>query len=324
MTDILRFGIVGAGDAGRRHGRALTGADFARVAFVADVDESRARALAAELGPGVQPVEVGQADWTAVDAVCVCTPPSSHTEWATRAVAAGCHVLIEKPLTCDLEQLAALEAIAEGSSRLVGAVCQHRFSAAAAAVSTRLAANNGDRGFVLGAALRVRRRRVPSYYLDSWKGDPAVAGGGAVLSLGFHALDLACWWMGRPVEACALSRTVPGARVEAALCGCVRFDSGALLSVDIIADEGPTSPDEINIFTREGELAWQGDRARLDGAWLTNGPENLHAQQLAQFGAAIRGHDAMVPSVRDVKPALALVAALYESAASGNAARVQC
>lgn len=318
----VTFGVVGAGDAGWRHARALVASDTP-IGFIADADLEQATRLSERLGRGIQCVRPDEIDWPTVEAVCVCTPPDSHAHLAGAAVKAGRHVMIEKPLTARYDQLDDLRGLVAAGGPKVGAICQHRFSDAADAVAKRVADRRRAGSRVLSASARIRRRRDGGHYAGSWKGDPAVAGGGAVLSLGFHALDLACWWLGRPMEVVALQRAAGGASVEAAMVAGVRFEDGVLLALEVAADAGPTQPDEICLLLQDDVITWRGDAAQIDGAWVAAGAEDLHQRQLAAFCAAIRGEPGYAPSVEDVAPTLALVSALYESARLGRSVPVR-
>jgi predicted dehydrogenase len=112
----LRAAVLGAGHMGRYHAAKLAGcADVALVA-VADTDEAKARALAAQLGCAAR------TDWRAalegVDAAVIATPTAQHFEMARECLARGVHVLVEKPIARTLEQADALVAAAR-AGRLV-------------------------------------------------------------------------------------------------------------------------------------------------------------------------------------------------------------
>jgi predicted dehydrogenase len=101
---MLRFGIIGGGVIGAHHARAVAGlGDAAHLVAVADPVVERARALAEEHGCDWQ---VSAEDLLArvdVDAVCICTPSGMHADQAEKALQAGKHVIIEKPIDVSLE-----------------------------------------------------------------------------------------------------------------------------------------------------------------------------------------------------------------------------
>jgi predicted dehydrogenase len=120
----LRVAIVGAGLMGRMHARAVAGAGGVVVA-VADVDLDRARAIDGSVAAFAS---IGQLlDSTSPDVVHVCTPVGSHAETAGAALAAGAHVVIEKPVAQDAETTRRLIDRATEAGRLLVPVHQFLF-----------------------------------------------------------------------------------------------------------------------------------------------------------------------------------------------------
>lgn len=101
----------------------------ARVAAVVDVDRTRAAALAGRHGGCASFTRLEEALVATPDATCVhvCTPPASHEPLAAAALAAGRHVLVEKPLAPDLAAARRLMAAAEAAGRLLCPVHQFLF-----------------------------------------------------------------------------------------------------------------------------------------------------------------------------------------------------
>ncbi len=128
-----------------------------------------------------------------VDAVSIATPNRSHVELAAAAVESGHHVLLEKPMAFTLEDADRLRAAAESSDRVVMIGQSHRYRDDVTAL--KRFADAGALGHVYHAEARlVRRRGTPT----GWFTDQAWAGGGPLMDIGVHALDLAWWLMGKP------------------------------------------------------------------------------------------------------------------------------
>ncbi|HKK07609.1 MAG TPA: Gfo/Idh/MocA family oxidoreductase, partial [Gemmatimonadota bacterium] len=127
MRDVA-VGVAGVGRLGREHARILADVEGARLVGVHDVDEERGRSVAAAAGVAFA------ADLDALlsgcEALVVAVPTAAHHELGRRALAAGLHVLVEKPLAATLEQADELVALAEerGTTLAVGHV--ERFNAA--------------------------------------------------------------------------------------------------------------------------------------------------------------------------------------------------
>lgn len=126
-----------------------------------------------------------------IDAVHVCTPNASHAQITIEALDAGKHVMCEKPMASSLKEAGAMVAAARRSGRKLTICSNNRFTPAMWYLKRQCAA--GVLGEIYFAKAHcVRRRGVPVWgdFLDADK-----QGGGPVLDLGTHALDLALWMM---------------------------------------------------------------------------------------------------------------------------------
>jgi predicted dehydrogenase len=200
MTPPLRVGILGAGAAAKEiHAPGYADCPGAVLAGIASRSPARARSLAAEFS--IERVHDSPAELLEagdVEAVSLCTPPSTHRELAERAVAAGKHVLIEKPVAHTLADVAALRRLAAGAPVVVEVVRNERFMDLHRAA--RDAVSSGAIGDVT-AALLFSSTTGPDDWTGgaAWSKDVAQAGGGALLDLGVHKLDLVGWLVGREI-----------------------------------------------------------------------------------------------------------------------------
>lgn len=230
MPDALGFAVVGCGVIGPQHGRAITGSG-GRARLVAAVDPvfDRAAALTAEFGgdPLTSFDEVlARGD---VDAVSICTPSGYHVDLALAALAAGKHVVVEKPIDVSTAAADRLVAAAAESDRTVTVIAQHRFDDASRVVHEAVAA--GSFGRVTSGVASLSWWRAQSYY-DSgeWRGTWALDGGGALMNQGVHTLDLLLWLLGEPVSVTARAALLAhdGIEVEDTVVATLTFASGAL------------------------------------------------------------------------------------------------
>jgi predicted dehydrogenase len=191
----MNVAIVGCGLIGRKRAKAL---GQARLVACADPNLARAADLAST-APGC----VATADWRAavlrpdVSLVIVATPHQSLAEITGAAVAAGKHVLAEKPAARHVSELRALIPLAQRNNVLVHVGFNHRYHRA-----FRQARQIVDAG-VLGPLMFLRARyghggRVG--YDKEWRADPAVSGGGELIDQGVHLIDLARWFLGDIAE----------------------------------------------------------------------------------------------------------------------------
>jgi predicted dehydrogenase len=275
MTGPIGVAIVGAGIVGRNHAAAIARHPRLRLVAVVDPDESARASLATRLDDeAAQYNTLTDALGTAgngIDLVAICTPSGLHAEAAELALAAGRHVLIEKPLDVSLpraRRLARLAAHAEQRGLIVTVVSQHRFDPASVAVANALAA--GRLGRVTSAVASVAWWRGQDYYNSArWRGTWELDGGGALMNQGVHTVDLLAWLLGRPAEVFAYTGRLAhdNIEVEDIAVATIRFASGVLgvLHATTAAYPGTAV-----------RLALHGDR----------GTAVLHDDQLEYFHAA--------------------------------------
>lgn len=127
-----------------------------------------------------------------IDVVHICTPNATHCEIACAAFEAGKHVLCEKPMAITGEEARKMVAAAKKSGKKFTVGYQNRFRDDS--LYLRKMVDNGRLGDIYyGQAFALRRRCVPTWgvFMDKEK-----QGGGPLIDLGTHALDLTLWYMG--------------------------------------------------------------------------------------------------------------------------------
>ncbi|MEF3304667.1 Gfo/Idh/MocA family protein [Paenibacillus sp. GYB003] len=161
---------------------------------VADTDLARARRVAEEAG-GIRAYGSAEDMFASetLDAVSICTFNESHVPLALLALEHGLDVLVEKPMAMTVEQSAMLKERAARGGNIVMVGMSHRFRPDAQALQGIV--SSGQLGGVYFAKTRILRRRgVP----EGWFTSKRYSGGGPMMDIGVHALDLAWWMMGRP------------------------------------------------------------------------------------------------------------------------------
>ena len=153
MTRARVVALVGAGYWGERLARNITGSDDAELRSVSDVQPGRARAIAAAFDSAVASFEEALADAT-VEAVVIATPASTHAALVGRALAAGRHVLVAKPLATSLPDAFRLAQSVNTRDRVVMCDQTYRY----APVVDQLRNLVGDPGF--GPLRTIESRRT--------------------------------------------------------------------------------------------------------------------------------------------------------------------
>jgi len=193
----IRLGIIGAGAIGEVHAKAATGAGQT-VARIADLDLSKAQRLAAnyEACQATDQVEELLGD-SSISAVVVGVPNHCHKELAIAAMRAGKDVLLEKPMGLNAAECAEINAAATETGRILQVGMVYRYSAVGQAA--KAVVDSGDLGTLYHAKAHLfRRRGVPG--LGGWFTTKEMSGGGPLIDIGVHIIDLACWLIGFPAS----------------------------------------------------------------------------------------------------------------------------
>ncbi len=190
----LGIGVVGVGSIADMHLGAYSANSDVDLVGVFDLNAERAKEKSERFGAAraFASLEEMLAD-DRIDAISVCTWNDSHAAIAIAALNAGKHVLVEKPLSREHSETAAIVAAAERSGKLVQVGFVRRFGGNAKTLKAFIDA--GRLGNIYHArAVNIRRLGNPG----GWFADRARSGGGPLIDIGIHVLDL-CWYlMGSP------------------------------------------------------------------------------------------------------------------------------
>jgi 2-alkyl-3-oxoalkanoate reductase len=202
----VRVGLVGAGYISEFHARAIQRVSNARIVGIADVVHSRAAALAARFSiPKVFPTMEAMMD-EGVDVIHILTPPRTHAQLAIAGLKGGCHVLVEKPLAMNAEEV---DRIAAAASAAQKSVCVNHSLLYDRFVSKAL---NIVRSGAIGEPLTFDYFRSSEY--PPYSGGPLPIhyqdGGYPFLDQGVHALYLAESFLGAIEDAKAFYGTHGG------------------------------------------------------------------------------------------------------------------
>ena len=235
----VRVALIGCGKITERLALPqLTRCPGAEVAALVDLDRRAAERLAAQFGLASCPIWT---DWKAmlreadVDGVAINVPNVLHAEVAIAALQAGKHVLVEKPIALTLAEADAMIEAAGSRKRILMVEQTQRFDPAHEVAQELL------RGGSLGAVTQLRGRighAGPEYWAGSpasWLIDPKQSGGGALIDVGIHIVDLLRWLSGKSVRRiCCQAKTLEKRMsVEDNASALLEFADGALGSFEV-------------------------------------------------------------------------------------------
>jgi predicted dehydrogenase len=192
----LRVGVIGLGFAGTTHLDAFTALPGATVVALSGQEPARLAELAESRG-----VPETYADWEDLvarddlDIVSIGVPNALHHPIAVAALRSGKHVFCEKPLATTADLAAEMVEAATAADRVLEVAYNHRRRADVAYLARYLAEEPIGRVYHSRASW-LRRQGVPG--IDSWFTNKAAAGGGPLIDLGSHVLDIALSLLGEP------------------------------------------------------------------------------------------------------------------------------
>ncbi|SFK84555.1 Predicted dehydrogenase [Halogranum rubrum] len=346
-----RLGIVGLGNIGHHHATRLVEQDADLVGGV-DIAEPARERFEAEFG--VTAYDDATDLYDVADAVIVTTPNRFHEEYAVSALDAGLDVLLEKPLAHSLESAERIVAAAKESEGFCMVGFNNRFSNPVEIIKHAQREDRfGDVNHI--EANYVRRRGVPGR--GSWFTNKEVAGGGSLIDIGVHAIDLALYFLDFPelAEVTGTTRSQFGGRddyafvemwgndtgpegfnVDDSASAFIRCANGTTISLEVAWAANRPTNDEF--FIRGTEAGAHFDRASQDLTFYgtgTGGANHLtdtdidtrttdtHQAEQAMFVDAVRAGEA--PGRNTIDEGLAVqrvIDAIYRSSESGNAVRL--
>ncbi len=355
-----RVGIIGVGAIGTSGHLVGYQSAGANVVAVADVAEGRAAKVAER--EGIAASYTDYRDMLAnedLDVVSVCTPNALHAQMTIDALRAGAHVLCEKPMALTLAEATEMVATAEAAGK--GLSIAHTLRHRPENERIKAMAAAGDLGDIYHVKVSyLRRSGIPGY--GSWFTNGDLAGGGAMMDIGCHMLDLGLWFMGHPRPTSVLAATYaplgtqakglgtwgadhadPPARfdVDDFATAFVCFESGATLTVEACWACHGAEGNKVQVFGTKGGLELNpgayGPDAPLwffgeDESGFTKSPVTVtqpdaitgtgHELLIGEWLSALEAGRA--PRVRPEEAAVVveIIEGIYNSAKSGHEAKL--
>ena len=251
MAEKLKIGVIGNGNISGVHLRAYSLNPNVEIYALCDINEKAMQRRAEEYGVTRLFTDVNEmVKLPELDAVSVCTWNAAHAKCAIAALNAGKHVLCEKPMALNAEEALAMQRAAEANGKLLMIGFVRRFGNDCAVLKDFI--DNGYFGDIYYAkATYLRRKGCPG----GWFGDKSRSGGGPLIDLGVHIIDLCRYLMGcpKPVSVYGATFNKLGDRheikgdvsyksdsrsghdifdVEDLASAMIRFDNGAVLQIE--------------------------------------------------------------------------------------------
>jgi len=339
----VKWGVIGSGGIARRRTipEGITKAPNAKLVAVCDVNAKANSDVAAQFNATAADC-IDDLLGTDIDAVYVATPANVHYEQVLRCARSRKHVLCEKPLGMTADEARHMILICREAGVQLGTAFMMRF------LSQHQAALKLIQEGRLGQ-LTYGRAQLSCWYppvKGAWRQDPATGGGGALIDMGGHCIDLLEMFFG-PVcrVSCFINNTVHGYRSEDSAVAMLLFENGALGTVDTffcIPDN--SSKNVLELYGSKGSIlasgtigqgeagqmvacleteatAYNAQQSRSAGKTVPIAPEpvNTYRAEIEDFSRALlEGRPYTHHAEAGLRSQL-LLAACYESARTGRA-----
>jgi predicted dehydrogenase len=345
MEQAVKWGVCGSGGIARRRTipEGIAPAANGRLIAVYDIQREVNQAVARQFGARAV-ASLDELLSLDIDAVYIATPANVHREQAMAALQAGKHVLCEKPLGMTVAEAGEMSAAAARRGLRLGAALMMRFHAQHRAARDLIAAGRIGKPVYARAQLSCWYPPIES----AWRQDLRTGGGGSLIDMGGHCIDLLEMLLGPVAKvSCFVRNLVHAYPSEDSAVALLQFTGGALATVDTffcIPDE--CSLNVLEIYGSSGSILasgtiGQGDAGRMlarfqvsagydaaqdrsAGAEIQVSPDavNTYRAEIEDFGDAILNSREPATGGGAGLRSQKVLAACYESARTGMAVPV--
>jgi predicted dehydrogenase len=285
---VPKIGIISAGAISKNHILGYTKAGAEVMAICDPIKEAReSRAKEFNIKHVFATVEELLAI-KEIDAVSICSPNSLHSAFTIKALEAGKHVMVEKPMAMSVDESEKMVKAAKKYGKIL--MCGHnqRFTGASQKIDEMR--NDGEFGKIYHAKCAwIRRRGIPG--LGGWFTTKALSGGGPLIDIGIHVIDRTWFMMGKPkpISASGVTYSVFGKNIKKYVCTDMwagpRNPKGVMdvedfASVFIRFEGGATMTAEVSwAANRDNEDSWSLLMGEKLGALVDNDAITLYGER---------------------------------------------
>jgi len=256
---MIQWGMIGAGSVTeQKSGPAFNKVPDSKLLGVMRRDEQKLKDYAAR-----QQVPFYTTDLDAlithpsINAIYIATPPNVHEEYAIKALAAGKHVYVEKPMALTVAACERMHAFAQKANKKL--VIAHYRRALPLFLKVKELLINNEIGVVQSVNIRMHKYALPKdAYKDNWRVQPSIAGGGFFYDLAPHQLDLLFYYFGKAKSYEGFASNTAGLyEAEDIVRGTIEMESGIVCHGDwnFVVDKGEEK-DEFEIIGTQGKISF--------------------------------------------------------------------
>ncbi|GIP37169.1 hypothetical protein J31TS4_04490 [Paenibacillus sp. J31TS4] len=314
---MVRVGVVGAGGIAAEHFKHIAANEQAEFVAVCDIVLQNAEAASARYGAAAYTDVTAMLDRERLDALFVCVPPFAHGDIEEQAARRGVHLLVEKPLGLDLEEVRRKAAVIREAGILAGSGYCLRYLESVQRAKRYLA----DKEIAMVRAFRFGGLPPTPWFADMAKS------GGQLVEQTTHNLDLMLYLAGgvRRISAdmaLLLHKDVAGMTIPDVTSVNVVFDSGAIGHLDTAVIPQPDGRSSLEVLGRNFRLTIEGTSLTIAEPGTTTtwrGPGDFYRAQDDAFLQAVQTGDAglILAPYEEALRTLEVTLAANASAASG-------
>ena len=342
MTKTIKWAVIGCGGIARRRTipEGIIMAENAELAVVYDVNKEVNTDMAKEFD-AVAADSVEELLSSDIDAVYIASPANLHCEQVLAAAAAGKHILCEKPLGMTIAEGEEMILACKKANVILGTGFMMRFHAQHQAALQMI--QDGKLGI-----LTYGRAQLSCWYPPmegAWRQNPASGGGGSLMDMGGHCIDLLEMFFGKvKTVSCSINNIVHDYKSEDGAVVILNFENGAMATVDTffcIPDNssknilelygskgsilakgtiGQGAAAEMTAFLEESDTGYNAQQSRDAGAGIEINPEpkNTYLAEVEEINKSIIENRDPLNSAELGLQSQKILAACYESAKTGK------
>lgn len=259
LKDTVNFAVYGCGMIANVHIQALAKIKSARVIGVSDVNKEAANCFSEKYSLNVYNDFEELLSDENVDAVCICTPNSTHAPLAIKALEAQKHVVLEKPMAISTLQCDSIIEAVKNSGRLLTVISQLRVSEDI--IEAKKIIDSGVLGKPILCDLYMKYYRNEEYYLGTWKGTRSFDGGGALINQGIHGVDILQYLAGDVKSIKSFNKTLlHSIEAEDTSVSIIEYESGALGVIEATTSVYPGFSRRIELHYTNGSILIKEDK----------------------------------------------------------------
>jgi predicted dehydrogenase len=312
----VKIGIVGTGGISHLHVKQLEELENATIVAVADPNSQNREVLIKKfnLENIVQfDDHLAMLENIPIDAVVICSPHTLHFRQAVDAINNNCHVLIEKPMACSLEEAEHLIDIAKKADRVLQVSYQRHFEPAFLYIRDAISSGTIGKLTSVTASLYQEWKRITC---GTWRQNPSLSGGGMLMDSGSHIIDVLLWTTGlKPIEV-ESKLEQHHTHVEQDSFTAIRFENNVVAGLNIVGN-APCWHETYVFCGENGGIFYDNGKIvlRLNGKEPSNPelPKQTTNSDKSFIDAILGHHDVMVPG-DFAKEVVKLTERIYQAA----------